>query len=429
MTDDGDPPRPNGGHSHDHEGMLTLSAATDRVRELRRQWLDRLGSETVPIGSIGGRTLTEPIHAPEDRPARSRSTMDGYAFDADDGYPYELLDVEVFPENDPPGIEPGEAVRVFTGASIPPSANAVLKQEEAAIDDEDGSRTLSGPAIDPGTYVYERGSNAERGERLFEAGEVLGPKDTLFLGDLGIERVTVRRRLSVGVLATGTEIHEGRQTDLDSPMLEGLVRAWGHEPTYEGTVPDEYDRVRDRIAELAESHDVVLTTGGTSVGRKDYVVRALSDLGEVLFHRVRLRPGKPIAVAELDAHDTIVFAIPGKPVGAHAVTTLVAGPFFTGRSRRPTVESRVARDVGVPKAGSGFTYAIPVTLSGENGTESEAMPLGHADSALSVYEETFDPSVLSSSTRATRADGIALTQTGLNAGESVDVVPYPVLER
>ncbi|TKX77029.1 molybdopterin molybdenumtransferase MoeA, partial [Halorubrum sp. SD626R] len=227
---------------------------------------------------------------------------------------------------------------------------------------------------------------------------------------------------SVGLLATGTEIHEGRHTDLDSPMLAGLVDGWGGEATYEGTVPDEYDRVRDRIAGLADEHDVVMTTGGTSVGDKDYVVRALRELGTVLFHRVALRPGKPIAVATLDERDAVVFAIPGKPVGAHAVTSLVARPFFTGSTALPTVDAAMTSDVGI--AVPGFTYAVPVTLA-----DGEALPLGHVDSPLSVYEEAFDPSVLSSSTRATRADGFVLTESALSAGEAVDVVPYPVVER
>lgn len=403
---------------HGHDDMVPLTAARERVLELRERWLDRLEAGSAPIGRIVDRTLAEPIDAPEDRPPQSHATMDGYAFDASEGYPYELLDVEVFPERDPPELGAGEAVRIFTGAPLPPSANAVLKQEEATV----GDGQLSGTGIEPGTYVYERGSNVTGGERLFEAGERLGAKDALLLGDLGVESVDVRTPLSVGLLATGTEIHEGRQTDLDSPMLENLIRAWGHEASYGGTVPDDYDRVRDRIGQLADTHDVVLTTGGTSVGKKDHVVRALSELGEVLFHRVPLRPGKPIAVAELPSHDTVVFAIPGKPVGAHAVTALVAGPFFTGRTSLPTIDATVTRDVEISV--SGFTYAIPVTLE-----DGDAMPLGHADSPLSVYEETFDPSVISSSTRATRADGVVLTETALSANESIDVVPYPALER
>jgi len=407
-----------GGGDHGHGDITPVRTAAERVRDLRDEWLDRWGTETVSIDRIAGRTLAEPIDAPAAVPERSHATMDGYAFDASEGYPYELVAEEVFPESEPPSLSSGEAVRIFTGAPLPTGANAVLKQEEASV--EDGR--LDGTPTEPGTYVYERGSNVADGERLFAAGERLGAKDAILLGDLGIDEVPVTERPSVGLLATGTEIHEGRHTDLDSPMLAGLVDGWGGEATYEGTVPDEYDRVRDRIAGLADEHDVVMTTGGTSVGDKDYVVRALRELGTVLFHRVALRPGKPIAVATLDERDAVVFAIPGKPVGAHAVTSLVARPFFTGSTALPTVDAAMTSDVGI--AVPGFTYAVPVTLA-----DGEALPLGHVDSPLSVYEEAFDPSVLSSSTRATRADGFVLTESTLSAGEAVDVVPYPVVER
>jgi len=401
---------------HDHGEMRSWRDGAETVRDLRARWLERRDTETVPLDRIAGRELAEPVDAPTAVPARSHATMDGYAFDAAGEYPYDLVDAEVYPDDEPPSLSAGEAVRIFTGAPVPPDANAVLKQEEASV--EDGR--LSGTPTEPGTYVYERGSNVAAGERLFDAGERLGPKDALLLGDLGIDEVPVRERLSAGLLATGTEIHEGKHRDLDSPMLAGLVRSWGHEATYEGTVPDDYERVRDRIDALAADHDVVLTTGGTSVGKADYVVRALRELGDVLFHRVRLRPGKPIAVAELP--DAVVFAIPGKPVGAHAVTSLVARPYFTGRVDLPTVDATMACDVGI--AVPGFAYAVPVTLA-----DGTATPLGHAESPLAVYDETFDPSVLSSSTRASRADGFVLTEDALAADEPVDVVPYPVVER
>ena len=402
---------------HD-DALLPWEAAAKRVRSLREEWIERLEAETVSLDHVAGRTVAAPIRSPVDVPERSHATMDGFALDATDDYPLEVIETPVYPEDEPPALEPGTAVRIATGAPLPPSANAVLKREEATVE----AGQLTGTELDPGTYVYERGSNVAEGEPLFEAGERLGPKDALLLGDLGIDEVPVLERLSVGLLATGTEIHEGRHRDLDSPMLAGLVRAWAHEATYEGSVSDEFDRVSARIDELAREHDVVMTTGGTSVGKKDYVIRALDDLGDVLFHRVRLRPGKPIAVARLPDHDAIAFAIPGKPVGAHAVTSLVARPFFTGETAVSTITAELARDVAVSTAG--FTYAIPVNLE-----DGRAMPLGHVDSPLSIYEETFDPSVLSSSTRATRADGFVLTETALEADEPVDVVPYSAVER
>jgi molybdopterin molybdotransferase len=403
---------------HDHDDLLPLDAAADRVRTLREAWLRRLDTETVPLDRIAGRALAEPIAAPTDVPARSHATMDGFAFDATDPYPLDLVDAAVYPEDDPPTLDPGEAARIATGAPLPEGANAVLKREAATLD----AGRLTGTDLTPGTYVYERGSNVAEGEPLFAAGERLGPRDALLLADLGIDSVTVRARFSVGLLATGTEIHEGRQRDLDSAMLAGLVRSWGHEATHEGSVPDDDTRVESRIDDLAHEHDVVMTTGGTSVGDKDFVVRALDILGDLQFHRVRLRPGKPIAVATLPDHDAVAVAVPGKPVGAHAVTTLVARPFFTGETSLPTVTASMARAVGIETPG--FAYAIPVTLDG-----GEAMPLGHADSSLPVYDDAFDPSVLSSSTRATRADGFVLTESALDRDEAAEVVPYPVVER
>ncbi|WP_436933742.1 molybdopterin molybdotransferase MoeA [Halovenus marina] len=401
--------------AHDHDDMIWRAESVETVRSIRESALATQGTESIPIDELGGRTLAAGIVAETDIPEHDHATMDGFAFDASEDYPFTVLDEEVFPEDEPPSIEPGEAVRIATGASLPPEANAVLKREESEVTDGQ----LTGADIEPGTYAYERGSNVSAGEQLFAAGESLSAKDAIFLGDLGYDQITVHEQFSTGVLATGTEIHESRQSDLDSPMLASLVRSWGHEATYEGTVPDEEERVRETLANLTDAYDVVITTGGTSVGHKDYVVQALSDLGEVHFHRVRLRPGKPIAVATVD--DSVVFAIPGKPLGAHTVSTLVMGPFFTGRSALPALEATMAVDVDLGP--EGFEYAIPVTLN-----DGTATPLGHVDSPLSVYERTFDPSVLSSSTRATRADGFVLTQSDLPAEETVDVVPYPVVE-
>lgn len=400
-----------------HSDMVTRASATGRVLDLRETVLSEHRTTTVELGDLAGRVLADAVVATADQPPHSYATMDGFAFDATDPYPLELRHVGVYPEDDPPALGPGEAVPIATGAPLPEAASAVLKREEATVEDS----RLRGPTLEPGTYVYGRGSNVESGETLFTAGERLTPKDALLLGDLGHDTLSVYEPFRVALLATGTEIHEGRWRDLDSPMLASLIRRWGHEATYEGTVPDEYDRVVDRIEALATEYDIVVTTGGTSVGKKDHVVRALDDLGKVLFHRVRVRPGKPIAVARLPAHDAVAFAIPGKPVGAHTVTMLLARPFFIGDRYLPSVSATLARSVGV--GASGFEYVVPVTLD-----DGEAMPLGHVDSPLQVYEETFDPSVLSSSTRASRADGFFITETAVDGGETVGVVPYPVVE-
>ena len=409
-----------------HDELIEREDAVKRVLALREDVFPDRSTESVPLDAIDGRVLAEPVVTERDIPALSTATMDGFAFDATDDYPLVLIDEEVFPEDEPPRIGPGEGVRIATGAPLPEGANAVLKREDATVEDD----RLSGDAIEPGTYVYGKGSNVTSGETLFRPGERLAPRDAILLRDVGVERVSVRTRLSAGLLATGTEIHEGRSEDLDSPMLAGLVRAWGHEATFEGTAPDQYETVEARISSIADSHDVVITTGGTSVGKKDYVVRALAELGEVIFHGVLVRPGKPIAVARLPQHDAVAFAIPGKPVGAHTIATAVARPFFTGETTLPAVEARLARDVGIGR--EGFEYWVPVSLDlsveGPGSTPRyEAMPLGHVDSPLSVYDEVFNPSVLSQSTRATRADGFFVIEEGAEAGETIRVVPYDAI--
>jgi molybdopterin molybdotransferase len=398
----------------DQNDMLWREEAVEWMLDARDA-LTNQSTETIALGEgISGRVLAERIDAASDVPAFDHATMDGYAFDATDEYPLEII-ADVFAEDEPPTLDSGQAVRITTGASLPERANAVLKKEMATVEDN----WLSGPDLDPGTDTYERGSNVTAGETLFDVGERLSAKDAILLRDLEIGTVEVREPFSVGLLATGSEIHGGHSTDLDSPMLAELVQSWGHRATYEGTVPDEYERVEARIADLAENHDVVMTTGGTSVGEKDYVIRALESLGEVIFHRVRVRPGKPIALAELP--NATAIAVPGKPVGAHTILTLIARPFFTGKTDTPTVCPELTHDVGIGP--EGFEYAVPVTV--EDGT---ATPLGHIASPLSIYEETFDPSVLSSSTRATRADGFFITEQTVDRGETVAVIPYEVLE-
>lgn len=401
---------------HDHGQLWTREAAVEIVSDLRETALKRQPIERVELSAlVDGRVIGDSIVATDANPAHSFSTMDGYAFDATESYPFDLKQTEVFPADEPPSLANNEAVRVATGAPIPREANAVLKEEQADVE----GGVLRGAEINPGTYVYERGSNVAQGETLFEYGERVGPKDAVLLRDLGYERIPVAEPFKTGLLATGSEIHDGRSPDLDSPMLASLVRSWGHDARIEGTVPDEYALVEEAIESMASSHDVVITTGGTSVGKKDHVISALESLGEVCFHRVRVRPGKPIAAARLPDHDTVVFAVPGKPVGALLIATLVMRPFFTGSNDLPTIAKRVSVDVDVPS--SEFEYAIPVEIDDD---DDVAVPLGHASSKLAVYDDIFDPSVLSSSTRATRADGFVLTDTGFQAADTVDVIPF-----
>ena len=403
----------------DGHNPVARAVAVERLLGLREATAipsaERGGPATERVGleRVAGRVLAEPIESPVDVPEHDRSTMDGYAFVADDGYPLSVV-AEVLPEDDPPGIERGEAVAVATGAPLPPRADTVLMREEATVEDD----RLTGPGRDPGTNVHAAGTTAAAGERLFEAGDRLAPRHAALLRDVGVGTVAARRPLQVAVTATGTEIAEGRQPDRDSETLCNLLRRWGAAPEILEAVPDDEAVVRETIRTAAADYDAVVTTGGTSVGRADHVVGVLRD-HDVLFRGVSLRPGRPVTVATVDG--TPVFALPGKPVAAHTAATLVCRAFFTGETHLPTVAADATARLAVPD--EDVTFAVPVTL--EDGT---ATPLGHADSALSLYGERFAPGRVASSTRVTTADGLVLTEEGFGAGERVEVVPYEVVE-
>jgi molybdopterin molybdotransferase len=395
-----------------HTEVVARSEAVERLLAHRTESLAARSDETVRLDSLAGRTLAERVTAPADVPPHDYATMDGYAVAVDDESP--TVVAQVFPEDAPPTLDSGEAARIATGAPLPSRADAVMKREDATL--EDGK--VSGPTLSPGANVSPRGGTARSGEQLFDAGTRLGPRHAALLRDVGVETVAVHDRFSVAVVATGTEIHEGRQPDRDSDFLAGLIQEWGHEPTGRETVPDDVAAVRQVIEDAAATHDAVLTTGGTSVGSADHVSRVLGEY-DPLFESVRFRPGRPVTAAVVN--DSVVIGLPGKPLAAHTAAVLVARPFFTGEQSLPTVTAESARRVGIPD--DDLEYAVPVVLDG-----GQAFPLGHVDSSLPLYEEQFAPGLVAASTRTALADGFVLTESSLAMDESVAVVPYGAVE-
>jgi molybdopterin molybdotransferase len=392
----------------------TVARATASARFRDRHEIRATEAVSVERSAIAGRTVASAVTAPADVPSSDFATMDGFAFRSDDDYPLDIVD-GVAPADDAPVIRAGEAVRIATGAPLPDRADAVLSRENATVTEG----RLSGPPLESGTNRFPAGGTAVAGEELFAPGARLAPRHAALLADVGVERVTVFRPLSVGVLATGTEIHTGQQPDRDSEMLMNLVRKWGHDPTRLESVPDDPERVPTAIEAAAADHDAVFTSGGTSVGAGDYVGRTLAD-HDLLFSGVGLRPGRPLTAAVVD--DTLVCAFPGKPLAAHTAATLVVRPAFTGSGGPlPTVRADPTRRVELPDAP--FEYAIPVTLE-----DGRAKPLGGPDSPKAVYGERFAPGRVASSTRLTLADGVAVTTDPLVPGRPVDVVPHEVVE-
>jgi molybdopterin molybdotransferase len=288
-----------------------------------------LAGEPVALEDAAGRVLAEAVVSPVDVPAFDRAAMDGYAVRASDTLPHTPLTVigAALPARPFAGVaEPGQAVRITTGAPIPAGADAVLMAESAPLG-EDG-RVLPRAALAPGRHVVRAGEDVAKGREVLACGRRLRPQDVGLLASIGVGTVLARRRPRVALLVTGNELLPPgsvpagfRIVDSNSPMLAALVARDGGECLPVRYLPDDYALVRDAIRDA--DADVVLVTGGTSVGTEDHAPRAVAELGELAFHGVALKPGGPFGVGFLPGR--FVPLLPGNPLSCFCAYDLFAG--------------------------------------------------------------------------------------------------------
>jgi len=282
-------------------------------------------AEEVPLAEARGRALAEPVRADRDDPPFDRAMMDGYALRAADaaGAPRALDVVGRIAAGDArlPGIGPGQAAWINTGAPLPPGADAVVPVEQT-----EGDVTVLATA-EPWSHVLRRGALASAGDAVVPAG-LLTPERIAVCAASGADPVRVRRRPRVAVLATGAELkrepgaHEIRNSN---GALLGAIFGGACEVTDLGTVADDPAALEDAIGRGLEA-GVLVTTGGVSKGELDLVRPALEARGvEVGFHRIALQPGKPVLFG---THERgVVFALPGNPVSALVCADLFAVPY------------------------------------------------------------------------------------------------------
>jgi molybdopterin molybdotransferase len=324
---DGDHGGGPGGHDHDHGGggsgfreVIELAVARERFREA----VAPTGTERLRTRDADGRVLAESVDAARPVPAYDRAAMDGFALraadvaGASDRAPVSLSIV------DPP-VGPGEAARVHTGSELPAGADAVVRVERTTV--EDGAVRVETTAA-PGGDVAPAGEDVAEGRRLGDAGERLDPATAALAESAGVRAVAVRRRPTVAVRPTGEEVVErdpepGEVVETNGGMVANLVRRWGGDPRPGGIVDDDRAALREAVAGATDA-DLVVTTGGSSVGERDLVPEVLAELGESLFHGVALRPGHPVAGAVVDG--TPVLALPGYPVSAYVCAAALLRP-------------------------------------------------------------------------------------------------------
>jgi len=300
------------------------SMPVDTARALIRRYLDPVtATERVHIRAALGRVLAEDVVSPLDVPGHDNSAMDGWAVRfADlprDGAVTLRRVGDSFagrPHDGPVGA--GEAVRIFTGGVMPHGADTVVMQERAT--EVTGGVTITAGAVaKAGQNRRFAGEDLKRGAVVFGRGQPLNPAELGMLASLGINEVSVFRRLRVAFFSTGDELRAigqplaaGEIYDSNRYTLHGMLTRLGCEVLDMGVVRDEPDALERGFATAAASADVVITSGGVSVGEADFVKQLLDRLGEVLFWKIAMKPGRPLAYGRLgSAH---FFGLPGNPV-------------------------------------------------------------------------------------------------------------------
>ncbi len=287
-------------------------------------------SEEVPLLQALGRVVAENIHAPRDIPAANNSAMDGYAFAIDSLTDNKLAAGGFLPAGDTmtEPIAPGKAVRIMTGAPIPAGCDTVVPIEDVIVS---GDLIVVTGKIKIGSHIRHQGEELRAGDLTIKASSLLRPQEIGMLASFGRASAPVFRRPRVGILATGDELIEpgspyqcNRLYNSNSFSIASQTAEAGAEPVLLGITGDLLVNTREKILAGIEN-DILITTGGVSAGDRDYVRESIIELGgEILFWKVNMKPGKPVAFAMLKGKP--VFALPGNPVAAMVAFEIFVRP-------------------------------------------------------------------------------------------------------
>jgi molybdopterin molybdotransferase len=278
--------------------------------------------ETLPVARGLGRVLARDVLAPFDVPPADNSAVDGYAVRGSDLAAGKATRMRVVADL-PAGavfqgrVGTGETLRIMTGALMPAGADTVVPQELS----ERAGEWIDLRLVDPGANVRARGEDVRAGEVVLRAGAVLRPQDLGLVASLGFAEVRVHRRPRVALFSTGDEVVEpgrprdpGQIYDANRFSLGGMVAGAGADSLDLGIVPDVREILRDRLLQAARTADVVLTSGGVSVGDYDLVKSVLAEIGSIDFWQVAMQPGRPFAVGRIA--EARFFGLPGNPVAS-----------------------------------------------------------------------------------------------------------------
>ncbi|KZZ60067.1 hypothetical protein A3762_03590 [Oleiphilus sp. HI0125] len=291
----------------------------DAIEQLSSRVQTCSQEETTPIEQALNRVSASDIKARISQPPFHNSAVDGYAFRISDIQKSALPVTMRVPAGSAPGqLKEGEAARIFTGAPVPEGADCVLMQESAELSELNGTTLLSTSSnLSLNQNLRPAGQDFQVGDTLLRKGDVLRPQNISLLASSGIAEIKTYRPLTVAVVSTGDELAQpgselkpGQIYNSNQYLLEGLIRSFGFEVRNIGCVADKLDATIEALNKAAES-DIIISSGGASVGEEDYIKAAIEELGEIDFWRIAIKPGKPFMLGKVG--DTPILGLPGNP--------------------------------------------------------------------------------------------------------------------
>ena len=291
-------------------------------------------TETTPLSELNGRILATPLSSKVDDPAFDNSAMDGWAVrteDCDENTILQIVGTSRAGGEELPHVSTGQACRIMTGAPMPPGADAIVMVEDSV--DEGRQVRILGPAR-PG-YIRKQGENLQKGQETLPAGTLIGPAEISLIATMGHHEVETVCKPTIAVVSTGDELVQpgielspGQIYESNSYGIASLVEKMGATAKRYDIVHDNIEGLRLTLEEAADSCDVILTSGGVSMGKWDLVRRLMEEEGEPLFWKVLIRPGGPPLCGSWK--DTPLFGLPGNPVSSHVVFISLVAPWLAG---------------------------------------------------------------------------------------------------
>jgi molybdenum cofactor synthesis domain-containing protein len=307
-------------------GFAKLTSLEDALKQLENIIL-LTSIEEIDTFNALNRVLAEDIYSKIDIPPFDRSAMDGYALRAEDSFRASPRNPKIIKlkgkveigESVDISVGVGEAVRISTGAAIPQGADAVIKIEDTKIKANDV--TLYNSVV-PSKNVSRKGEDIVKGKKVLEKGIELKPEHIALISSLGISKVSVRKKPKISVFATGNELIESGNPwetnkiyNSNTPMISNLVKLYGGNLIREAILEDNKEKIRENLFNSVNDSDIIIFTGGTSVGTKDLLPEIMEESATILIHGVAMRPGSPILIGFKEK--TIIFCLPGTPVAAY----------------------------------------------------------------------------------------------------------------